>query len=397
MVCVDCFTKINVKFAPYGILPLKNVHNTSSYKVNVFATLTCNDNAANKFVLHASARSLANRHRKKMELNRLVRKRKLSTTERYEDLVRMNIRNDKCNTQLSRLPVSPNTNLNHLVPFKTIRYLRSYEPLNPRPILRTVGYQFKEIPDPTLTSERARAIVEAGLPLAERFERVYPYDKRLRVEDARGMGIHSRRETEFPLTGDPDSIPTPMDSIKSHMEWQKRMLDPKHRPLPLKNYEPLYNNIQIDMNRFYAIRQRLIEFVNQITNAVPGIIPDYVLNTVNVPRDVKWSKTLDEAVDEGDILLNPHYFGKEDYFQHPFYGDPPLPSDIKNHLDEYNSNNPRKKITYDMLLSDTIYCHSNGTIMKLIENSPPYGGEAEDFPHKDPWEPRFIIQVKVIY
>ncbi|KAK2197437.1 hypothetical protein BdWA1_000437 [Babesia duncani] len=341
-----------------------------------------------KFTLHASIRSQRNRFNKSVELFRRVKKRRLENKNRLLDIRIANFRNDKCNLQLLTLPVSPALNLSNIVPFKTIPEMRSQVPFNPTPILRTIGFRFKP-------RENTKY---------ERFKEPYPMDKVMEILDARGHGYYSRMSTKFKITGPDDQEPTPMAGQRvspgggvgrGYGFGGSRKLEPKRKPLAIEEFKHLKEPTRVNtLEEYRESKQCALEKLKEM-----GTTEWRVMDEAFPKGSSAKIPTIDEACNEGDIFRNPRYLGeyRYKYWYHPIYGSASLPGEVKDAIEQYNREKPQKAILYADFYNDIIYCHSNGTIVHMLENQQPYSREKDTFTleGEDEREPRFVILARV--
>ncbi|AFZ80047.1 hypothetical protein BEWA_028970 [Theileria equi strain WA] len=341
--------------------------------------------------LYLSRRSRINRLNKAVELFRLVKNRRLNNNNRMVDIRIINFRNDKCNMQLMRLPVSPLVNLQGIVPFKTIPEMRSEIPFNPTPLLQSIGYRFKPVEEEESGS---------GMGTKRKYERFcepYPMDAILQVMDARSAGKYSRMSTKYKITGE-DRPPVPEDckpvppggSIgKGYGFGMTQKPLPKRKPMLLEVFKPFdtpQDEMTNSMEEFLQYKEEAKEYTKEVTKnigdgpheqEIKGALQNVLSETYN--KDTTKTPYLDDVCDEGDIMRNPRYLGeyRYKYWFHPFYGSPITTNEIKNAIKEHNLAYPNEQINYEEECRfDIVYCHSNGTIVDLREDSNPDPDEA---------------------
>ncbi|CRH01657.1 conserved Plasmodium protein, unknown function [Plasmodium relictum] len=99
--------------------------------------------------------------------------------------------------------------------------------------------------------------------------------------------------------------------------------------------------------------------------------------------------SLDEIIKNGDPSTNIHFYRRKK-LKSLLYGDPLKFVKTRKVIEKYNRRAPPdKQINFDLFRCDIFYVHSDGTIMNIEENRPPYEKKLEESDkHK---EPRFII------
>lgn len=102
--------------------------------------------------------------------------------------------------------------------------------------------------------------------------------------------------------------------------------------------------------------------------------------------------SLNEIIEKGDPSKNIHYYRRKG-LKCLLYGDPLKFVKTKQVIEKYNRKAPAdKQINYEDFRCDIYYVHSNGTIMNIEENRPPYDKKIEESERYK--EPRFIITAK---
>lgn len=102
--------------------------------------------------------------------------------------------------------------------------------------------------------------------------------------------------------------------------------------------------------------------------------------------------SLNEIIENGDPSKNIHYYQRKK-LKSLLYGDPLKFVKTKKIVEKYNKKAPlEKQINYEDFSCDIYYVHSDGTIMNIEENRPPYDKKLEESERYK--EPRFIITAK---
>ncbi|GAW82140.1 hypothetical protein, conserved [Plasmodium gonderi] len=99
--------------------------------------------------------------------------------------------------------------------------------------------------------------------------------------------------------------------------------------------------------------------------------------------------SLDEIIRDGDPSTNMHFYRRKK-LKSILYRDPNKFANSRKIIENYNKRvPPEKRIDYDSFKCDIFYVHSDGTIMNIEEERPPYDKKLEESERNK--EPRFVI------
>ncbi|SBT79991.1 conserved Plasmodium protein, unknown function [Plasmodium malariae] len=109
----------------------------------------------------------------------------------------------------------------------------------------------------------------------------------------------------------------------------------------------------------------------------------------NEKSDSNIFPSLDDIIKDGDPSTNRHFYRRKK-LKSILYRDPFRFVKAKKVVEKYNKRAPPdKQINYDMFKCDIFYVHSDGTIMNIEENRPPYDKKLEESEKNK--EPRFVV------
>ncbi|GAB67634.1 hypothetical protein PCYB_122020 [Plasmodium cynomolgi strain B] len=113
----------------------------------------------------------------------------------------------------------------------------------------------------------------------------------------------------------------------------------------------------------------------------------------NEKSDSNIFPSLDEIIRDGDPSTNMHFYRRK-RLKSLLYRDPNRFVNARKFIENYNKRAPPdKQINYDLFKCDMFYVHSDGTIMNIEENRPPYDKKLEESERDK--EPRFVIMAAV--
>ncbi|SCP05338.1 conserved Plasmodium protein, unknown function [Plasmodium ovale] len=110
---------------------------------------------------------------------------------------------------------------------------------------------------------------------------------------------------------------------------------------------------------------------------------------LNERSDSNMFPSLDDIIKNGDPSTNIHFYRRKK-LKSLLYRDPLKFTKTRKFVEKYNRKAPPdKQINYDLFRCDIFHVHSDGTIMKIEENRPPYEEKLEESEKNK--EPRFLI------
>ncbi|KJP85906.1 hypothetical protein AK88_04438 [Plasmodium fragile] len=138
---------------------------------------------------------------------------------------------------------------------------------------------------------------------------------------------------------------------------------------PFKNIISSFEPVEIDIKK--KLREEGFQYENEKSDS--NIFP-----------------SLDEIIRDGDPTTNMHFYRRKK-LKSLLYRDPNRFVNARKFIENYNKRAPPdKQINYDLFKCDIFYVHSDGTIMNIEENRPPYDKKLEESERDK--EPRFVIQ-----
>ncbi|CAA9989904.1 conserved Plasmodium protein, unknown function [Plasmodium knowlesi strain H] len=138
---------------------------------------------------------------------------------------------------------------------------------------------------------------------------------------------------------------------------------------PFKNIISSFEPVEMDIKR--KLREEGFQYENEKSDS--NIFP-----------------SLDEIIRDGDPSTNMHFYRRK-RLKSLLYRDPNRFVNARKFIENYNKRAPPdKQINYDLFRCDIFYVHSDGTIMNIEENRPPYDKKLEESDRDK--EPRFVIQ-----
>ncbi|SBT40204.1 hypothetical protein POVWA2_040220 [Plasmodium ovale wallikeri] len=109
----------------------------------------------------------------------------------------------------------------------------------------------------------------------------------------------------------------------------------------------------------------------------------------NERSDTNMFPSLDDIIKNGDPSTNIHFYRRKK-LKSLLYRDPLKFTKTRKVVEKYNRKAPPdKQINYDLFRCDIFHVHSDGTIMNIEENRPPYEEKLEESEKNK--EPRFLI------
>ncbi|VWU50586.1 conserved protein, unknown function [Hepatocystis sp. ex Piliocolobus tephrosceles] len=158
---------------------------------------------------------------------------------------------------------------------------------------------------------------------------------------------------------------------KYFLKYAKKPVSPMsnlHNFSPFKNIIASFHPINFDVKK--KLREEGFQFESEKTNS--NIFP-----------------SLDDIIKNGNPSTNMHFYRRQK-LKSIFYRDPLKFVNTKKVIQKYNRTaTPEKQINYDTFKCDIFYVHSDGTIMNIEENRPPYEKKLEESEKEK--EPRFVI------
>ncbi|EDL44486.1 hypothetical protein, conserved [Plasmodium vivax] len=137
---------------------------------------------------------------------------------------------------------------------------------------------------------------------------------------------------------------------------------------PFKNIINSFEPVDMDIKR--KLREEGFQYENEKSDS--NIFP-----------------SLDEIIRDGDPSTNMHFYRRK-RLKSLLYRDPNRFVNARKFIENYNKRAPPdKQINYDLFRCDIFYVHSDGTIMNIEENRPPYDKKLEENEREK--EPRFVI------